>query len=330
MNLHPRWKAFAAAWLLLLTIVPSTLPGASARSVSRSVRYFLHRNGDDGGSSAGIRKLQSSQNGSKRRALPASMVVHDEKLRAASGQHIQSILSLIDTESSGGQHRLLPGSKKSKGSKSSKGKGKGSSKSCKSAKGSGKGKGKGSSKGSCDELPSFCDRLDFRTGVGQIPSPEEYGHRGLVAIQQRDLQFGGPLCDTNVLDTARHIPNLSIFVSLIEEAGLEDIFLCAGPFTVLAPTNHAFAANPGLTTYLADLKNVEELREVLLYHILPGLYLTDDFQNGSIDTLQGESVTVNVTLSTITFNGAELVEGDILACNGVLQMINEVLIPPGM
>ena len=145
----------------------------------------------------------------------------------------------------------------------------------------------------------------------------------------RELQFQGPLCETNVIDTARHIPNLSIFVSLIDQAGLEDIFLCAGPFTVLTPTNHAFAANPGLTSYLADLHHVEDLREVLLYHILPGLYLIDDFQNGPIGTLQGEDVAVNVTSSSITFNGAELVEGDILACNGVLQVIDEVLIPPG-
>lgn len=257
----------------------------------------------------------------------------------------------MDFELSGGQHRLLPGNKESKGRKSSKGKGegkgkgkgegkgKGSLKSCKSGKG--KGKGKGSSKGSCDELPNFCDKLDFRTGVGQIPPPEAYGalnpqnskssknHRGLVTLQQRGLQFEGPLCETNVLDTARHIPNLSIFVSLMEQAGLDDIFLCAGPFTVLTPTNHAFAANPGLSSYLADLNHVEDLREVLLYHILPGLYLTDDFENGPIGTLQGEDVTVNVTSSSITFNGAELVEGDILACNGVLQVIDEVLIPPG-
>ena len=331
---HPRWKAFAAAWLLLLLVVPPTLPGAYARSASRNLRYFLHSNGHVGGS-AGLRNLRKSTN---RRALPAPML-NGENLHGSTGQQIRSIFSLMDVKRSVGQHRLLPGSKESKGSKGSKGKGKGkgASKKCKS----GKGKGKGSKKESCDELPDFCDRLDFRTGVWQVPPPEAYGdsvphhsksskqHRGLTALQERGLQFKGPMCDTNVLDTARHIPNLSIFVSLIEQAGLEDIFLCAGPFTVLSPTNAAFAANPGLTTYLADLHNVEQLREVVLYHILPGLYLTDDFQNGTIGTLQGEAVTVNVTSSLITFNGAGLVEGDILACNGVLQLIDEVLLPPG-
>jgi len=147
------------------------------------------------------------------------------------------------------------------------------------------------------------------------------------APSHRDLQLDGPLCHTNVLDTARNIPSLSIFVSLVEQAGLEEIFLCAGPFACLPPNNAAFGANPALTNYLADLDNVEDLREVLLYHIIPGLYLEDDFRFGQLETLQGEDVIVETM--PLSFNGAVVVEGDILACNGVINIISELLIPPG-
>ena len=206
-----------------------------------------------------------------------------------------------------------------------------------------------SSKGSCGgddeipvypDLPEICGQLDFRGTYSELPSFEEYGdfadlygynekgngykHRGLA---HRELQLDGPLCDPNVLDTARNIPSLSIFVSLIEEAGLEEIFFCAGPFTVLPPSNAAFAADPDLVNYLADSSNVEDLREVLLYHILPGLYLTDDFEFGIKETLLGESITVE--LAPLTFNGAGVAEGDLLACNGVMNAIDEVLLPPG-
>jgi len=106
----------------------------------------------------------------------------------------------------------------------------------------------------------------------------------------------------------------------VHAAKLDPIFLCAGPFTVVPPSNAAFADNPGLTTYLTDPANLDELREVLLYHILPGLYLSDDFEEGPIET---------IGLSPLTLNGVQVVETDVMACNGVLHIIDHVLVPPG-
>jgi uncharacterized surface protein with fasciclin (FAS1) repeats len=228
-------------------------------------------------------------------------------------------------------------------SKSSKGKGKG-----------GKGKGskgsKGSKGGSSSSLENFCRDLDFSGFYGNYGpgyggdfflgkgkaggkaghKSSSHHHRSLVQMTPthgREMQFDGFLCSPNVLDVASMNPNLSIFYDLIHQANLEKIFLCPGPFTVLAPSNAAFKENPDLLAYLLNPKNIDELQEVLLYHIIPGLFLTDDLVAGPIQSLLGDDIEVGV--NPITFNQAGVVEPDILACNGVLNIIDDVLIPPG-
>ena len=126
----------------------------------------------------------------------------------------------------------------------------------------------------------------------------------------------------------RHNDDLSTFVRLLENAGLAEIFMCPGPFTALAPTNEAFEALDSDT--LAELllsENNEKLQDILLYHIVPGLYLSEDFEDGYLDTLLDEQ-SVSVTIDPILFNGrATIVEEDILACNGAIQAIDDVLVP---
>lgn len=204
-----------------------------------------------------------------------------------------------------------------------KGKVKGSKKKGKSKKGkSKKGKGSGS-------LPHICEELDF----GEDDTGDDYFGKGKGKgkgyRQRRDLQYEGALCEPNVFDTAKGLSDLSIFVSLIEQAELEEIFLCAGPFTLLAPSNAAFVENPSITKYLAETCNKKELRDVLLYHILPGLTLTDEFTPGPIEALQGDVIEVSV--DPLIFNDkANIEEGDIIACNGAINIIDNILLPPGM
>jgi uncharacterized surface protein with fasciclin (FAS1) repeats len=159
-------------------------------------------------------------------------------------------------------------------------------------------------------VPDICADLDFS------------------APDNRRLQYDGALCDPNVLETAKLNKDLSTFVELLEVAGLTEYFMCSGPFTLLAPTNEAFEALDSAT--LDELllpSNVEKLRDLLLYHIVPGLVLSDDFEDGSIDTLLGGQ-TIAVAVDPIVFNGrAEVVEADILACNGVIHAIDDVLVP---
>lgn len=143
---------------------------------------------------------------------------------------------------------------------------------------------------------------------------------------RRQLQFEGELCEPNVLDVAEE-NELTTFVQLVEQAGLSDIFLCAGPFTGWIPTNAAFnALDPVVLEFLLDPANNELLQEVLLYHLLPGFYLTTELEPSSLPTIQGE--TVIVTVNPVTINGATVTEADILACNGVIDKVDEVLLPP--
>jgi uncharacterized surface protein with fasciclin (FAS1) repeats len=142
------------------------------------------------------------------------------------------------------------------------------------------------------------------------------------------LQFDGALCDPNVLEAARLKKDLSTFVKLLDVAGLTEYFVCSGPFTLLAPTNDAFDALDSATLDELLLPiNSDKLQNLLLYHIVPGIILSEDFEDGTINTLlDGE--TIAVAVDPILFNGrAEIVEADILACNGVIHSIDDVLVP---
>lgn len=159
-------------------------------------------------------------------------------------------------------------------------------------------------------LPDICSELDFSSSY------------------DRRLQMDGALCDPNVLETMRENDDLSTFVQLLEVAGLTEIFKCPGPFTCLAPTNEAFDSLDSAT--LAELllpDNKDKLQDLLLYHFIPGLYLAEDFEEQSLPTLL-ENESVAVTIDPILFNGrANIVEEDIIACNGVIQAIDDVLVP---
>ena len=114
---------------------------------------------------------------------------------------------------------------------------------------------------------------------------------------------------------------------MIEAADLQDLFLCAGPFTVLAPTNNAFAAlDPALVEELLLPENKELLQEVLLYHILPGFQPSSDLAAGPTETLLYD-FTVDVSLNPVMFNDANVVMPDIMACNGIIHTIDDILTP---
>ena len=171
-------------------------------------------------------------------------------------------------------------------------------------------------------------RFTFLYVLGVKIVPEICADLDFSSKNDRRLQFDGALCDPNVLETARLNKDLSTFVELIEVAGLTEYFMCSGPFTLLAPTNEAFEALDSAT--LDELllpSNQDKLADLLLYHIVPGLVLSDDFEDGSVDTLL-EDQSISVSVDPVIFNGrAEIVEADIIACNGVIHAIDDVLVP---
>jgi uncharacterized surface protein with fasciclin (FAS1) repeats len=135
------------------------------------------------------------------------------------------------------------------------------------------------------------------------------------------------MCKPNMYDVLLDNPDTENFAALLQAAGLTEIFLCAGPFTVLAPSNDAIEAIGQET--LDELllpENREKLQELLLYHILPGYEPSTALEPGPLDTLI-EGASVDVTLPPPAFNGAEVIDADNAGCNGIMHVIDDVLTP---
>ncbi|OEU12452.1 beta-Ig-H3/fasciclin, partial [Fragilariopsis cylindrus CCMP1102] len=103
-----------------------------------------------------------------------------------------------------------------------------------------------------------------------------------------------------------------------------------GPFTVLAPTDEAFAALPeGLVECLLKEENVDALSAILTYHVVDGQVLSTDLTDGMMaPTLQGEDVTINTTDGVVINDSATVITADIMTSNGVVHVIDAVLVPP--
>jgi uncharacterized surface protein with fasciclin (FAS1) repeats len=138
----------------------------------------------------------------------------------------------------------------------------------------------------------------------------------------------GANCMPNIIDMARTNPDLTLAVILIDRAGLTAIFNCAGPFTVQLPTNEAIEkVNKSLLAFLMMPQNKDQLRNLLLYHVLPGFYPTSVLKPGPVATLS-QGKTVLVSLNPTKFNTANVTTADIVACNGLINIIDGLLTFP--
>ena len=131
----------------------------------------------------------------------------------------------------------------------------------------------------------------------------------------------------NIVQTAVAAGQFKTLVKLVKQAGLAGTLQGKGPFTVFAPTDAAFAKVPK-STLAALAKDKAKLRAVLLYHVAKGkLTAAKVVKLHSIKTLNGQSLKVRVNHGTVTIGGARVVKADIGASNGVIHVINKVLIP---
>ena len=132
---------------------------------------------------------------------------------------------------------------------------------------------------------------------------------------------------TTIADTAARTPQLSTFNQLIIDAGLADSLRAGGPYTVFAPSDEAFKALPERT--LADLKqNKEQLKAVVNYHVLPAKMMAGDVTNTNAKTVQGANVALARAGSFVTVEDAVVTQPDVAATNGVVHVIDRVLVPP--
>jgi len=134
----------------------------------------------------------------------------------------------------------------------------------------------------------------------------------------------------NIVQIAASNPDFSTLVTAVTAAGLGDTLSGTGPFTVFAPTNAAFAKIPAaqLQAILADKA---KLTKILTYHVVPGKVLAGDLKKKQkVATVEGSKVKILKNKMGATINGANITKTDIQASNGVIHVIDTVLLPPGI
>ena len=129
----------------------------------------------------------------------------------------------------------------------------------------------------------------------------------------------------DIVDTAVAAGNFKTLVTALQVAGLVDTLKSKGPFTVFAPTDEAFAKIPKADLD-ALLKDKAKLTSVLTYHVVPGKILSKDIKPGKVKTVQGSELTI-ATAGGVTVDGVKVIAADIKADNGVIHVIDSVLMP---
>ncbi|MBV9193354.1 MAG: fasciclin domain-containing protein [Solirubrobacterales bacterium] len=155
----------------------------------------------------------------------------------------------------------------------------------------------------------------------------------LAAIAAVSLVAAAPLAgaatqrEGNIVQTAAAAGQFKTLLKLAKHAGLAGVLEGKGSFTVFAPTDAAFAKVPKATLTVLE-HNRAKLRAVLLYHVLKGRITAAQLvKRHSVKTLNGKSLTVRVRHGVVTVGGVRVIKANIAASNGVIHVINGVLIP---
>jgi uncharacterized surface protein with fasciclin (FAS1) repeats len=148
--------------------------------------------------------------------------------------------------------------------------------------------------------------------------------KSFIAITTLALAAAGVQAK-DIVDTAVAAGDFKTLAIALEKAGLIDTLKGKGPFTVFAPTDAAFAKVPkkDLDALLADKAR---LTAVLTYHVVPGSVMAKDVKAGKVKTVQGSDLTVS-TADGVKVDGANVVKTDIVADNGVIHVIDNVVLP---
>jgi uncharacterized surface protein with fasciclin (FAS1) repeats len=134
--------------------------------------------------------------------------------------------------------------------------------------------------------------------------------------------------DKDIVDIAVEDGRFTTLVAALTAADLVDTLKSDGPFTVFAPTDDAFAKLPD-GTIDALLADIPALTDILLYHVVPGKVMAADVVNlTAADTAQGQSIAIKVENGNVMINDAQVIITDIEATNGVIHVIDTVIVPP--
>lgn len=136
--------------------------------------------------------------------------------------------------------------------------------------------------------------------------------------------------DMDIVDTAVSAGSFSTLVTAVEAAGLVDTLKGDGPFTVFAPTDEAFAALPeGTVENLLKPENRDQLVAILTYHVVPGKVMSGDLADDmTAQTVQGSEIMIDLD-NGVMVEEATVVSADIETSNGVIHVIDKVILPEG-
>jgi uncharacterized surface protein with fasciclin (FAS1) repeats len=150
-----------------------------------------------------------------------------------------------------------------------------------------------------------------------------------AAPEAAETVAAAPAADApkDIVDTAVAAGSFNTLAKLLTDAGLVETLKGAGPFTVFAPTDEAFAKVPADT--LAKLAaDKAMLTKVLTYHVVSGKVMAADIKPGDVPTVAGPNVTLSVADGKVMVNGATVTTADVAASNGVIHIIDQVILPP--
>merc|ERR1711865_1255137 len=165
------------------------------------------------------------------------------------------------------------------------------------------------------------DKVMINTATVKVPNV--MATNGVVHIIDAVLMI--PM---NIVQLAQATADLSTLVTTVVAANLQGTLSSVGPFTVFAPTNEAFANLPaGVLAGL--LKDIPQLKKLLLYHVVSGKMLASDLKNGeSVKTVEGENLKVTITGDKVMINTATVKVPNVMATNGIVHIIDAVLMIP--
>ena len=146
------------------------------------------------------------------------------------------------------------------------------------------------------------------------------------------LTLGGGVAAqaADIVDTAAGAGSFDTLVTAVQAADLVEVLKGGGPFTVFAPTDEAFAKLPdGTVENLLKPENKQQLVALLTYHVVPGKAMSSDLAGQEVEatTVQGSPVQIDATGDGVTVDGAKVVQADIEADNGVIHVIDAVVMP---
>jgi uncharacterized surface protein with fasciclin (FAS1) repeats len=151
----------------------------------------------------------------------------------------------------------------------------------------------------------------------------------LVSASECEKKKAAHAASKDIVDTAVGAGTFNTLVAAVGAAGLVDVLKGDGPFTVFAPTDEAFAALPaGTVENLLKPENKDQLVAILTYHVVPAKVMSEDIagKKASVLTVEGDRLSVNAR-NGVKVDGAKVIAADIEASNGVIHVIDKVLIP---